>query len=292
MLRRLPDILVGRDKQQRHGHTDTTDGLGYGHHVRLDTCPLKGEEGTGTAAASLNVVDNQQDVVLVAELPAAPEELRGKGIDAALGLHRLHNQSSGLFHAGVVIVQQPLHIGHHVQLREHIRCGNMGAVLQAHAGSIPGVGLGGQGERTQGHAVEAAHEGPHIGAAGDFSCQLQARLHSVGARGATAHHPVVKSPGLEDFLLQGVQELPLCRGMQVQGVKHAVVLEIGNQLFLDIIIVVSVIQCTGAAEEIQIAVSFLVIHECTLCPVKHHREMATVGAHRRFIHFKGLGIHK
>ena len=69
---------------------------------------LEGEEGAGAAAAHLDVVDDQQHVVALAQLGQRAQPLGAGDVDAALALHRLDDHGGGLVEAGALVVQQPL----------------------------------------------------------------------------------------------------------------------------------------------------------------------------------------
>ena len=53
----------------------------------------------------------------------------------------VNHKGSRLCNAGVVIIQHPLHISNHIQLREHIRRRDMGTVSQADASGVTGICL-------------------------------------------------------------------------------------------------------------------------------------------------------
>ena len=81
---------------------------------------VEGEEITGTAAAHLNIVSNQQNIMTVTKITQALEPLDRQNMDSAISLDSLDNNRSRFFHAGMVVCKQPFHIRDRIQLREHI----------------------------------------------------------------------------------------------------------------------------------------------------------------------------
>src|SRR5690625_5484349 len=73
VLARLPDVQLRLDECQRHRQAVSADGLRQRDDVRVDPGLLEAEEATGAAAAHLDVVDDQQDVVLLAQLGRSEE---------------------------------------------------------------------------------------------------------------------------------------------------------------------------------------------------------------------------
>ena len=53
-------------QKRAHGHA-VSQGLGYGHHVRLDPVALPGEHVAGPSHAALDLIQNHQQAVLVAQ---------------------------------------------------------------------------------------------------------------------------------------------------------------------------------------------------------------------------------
>lgn len=93
--------------------------------------------------------------------------------------------------------------------------------------------------------METAHQGEHVGAAGDLAGQLQGRLHGVGAGGAGEHDLEVQSPGLEDVGLEELDEFALGFGVHIHGVDDAVSGQVVADLVLDIVVIVAVVQRTA-----------------------------------------------
>ena len=139
VLARLPLVKLRAQQRQRKRHAIAADGLRERHDVRRDACALKREEPTGTGSAHLHVIDNHQNVVLVAQCAHAAQPLIGQHINTAVRLRRFQNDRRRLLHAGVVVRDQAFHIRYGVELREHIRCRNMRHVVKRHACALAGV---------------------------------------------------------------------------------------------------------------------------------------------------------
>src|SRR5690606_39200630 len=79
--------LVGR-QAGTHGEA-AAYALGNRHHVRLDRRAFLGKEPARAADAALDLVENQQDAVVVAELAQLAHRLQWEFTYAALALDRL-----------------------------------------------------------------------------------------------------------------------------------------------------------------------------------------------------------
>ena len=105
-----------------------------------------GEELAGAADAALDLVEDQQQAVLVAELAQAPQRLRREGADAALALHRLEQDRGGLgsdqLLGGVDVVE-----------------GDLVEAVDLRAEAFEIFRLAAGGDRRQRAAVEGAFEG-------------------------------------------------------------------------------------------------------------------------------------
>ncbi len=89
----MPAVMPARrlfGRQAGAQREAAADALGDRHDVRRDARPFIGEELAGAADAALDLVEDQQQAVLVAELRAAPcRNAFGDRADAALALDRL-----------------------------------------------------------------------------------------------------------------------------------------------------------------------------------------------------------
>jgi hypothetical protein len=72
------------------------DALGDGHDVGPDAGPFMGEELARTPDAGLNLVEDQKQAVLVAELPKRAQPLGRDGAHTAFALHRLDHDRARL----------------------------------------------------------------------------------------------------------------------------------------------------------------------------------------------------
>jgi hypothetical protein len=73
--------------------------------------------------------------------------------------------------------------------------------------------------------------------------------------------------------------------------KDAVLLQIGDKLFFDVVVVVTVVQSAGSTEEVDIGAAVLIRHGRTLGVFEHGGEMTAVGSHIGFILFKNAAFH-
>src|ERR1700722_16822211 len=108
MLARCPDVQVGPDKRERERQPVPADGLRQAHNVRSDPRGLEAEERASPAAAHLDVVDDEQDAVLTAQLSQATQPLRARDVDPALALHGLHDRRGRGVPAAALVLEQAL----------------------------------------------------------------------------------------------------------------------------------------------------------------------------------------
>ena len=73
--------------------------------------------------------------------------------------------------------------------------------------------------------------------------------------------------------------------------QDPVLLKVGEELLLDVVIVMTVIQGAGPAEKVDIGTAVLIRHRCALGVFEHGGEMAAVGANVGFILFKNAVFH-
>ena len=198
--------------------------LGHGHQIGGDARVFDREELSRAAKAGLDFVHDQKDPVRVADPPQLLQESRGRGVEAALALHRLDHDAGHA--AGVqVSLEQSLKRGKRLLDRhavigvrighvEHIGHHRAKAVLVGHR-------LAGQRRRHQRAAVEGARERDEGRTArcraGDLDRVLD-RLgpgrHEVGLFREIARHQRVQPLAQRDIIGIG-------RGLE-RGVGHAV----------------------------------------------------------------------
>src|SRR5690606_26414541 len=148
---------------------------------RLDAHFLEAEEGAGTATASLDVVNDEQHVVLAAELFQLAHPVGGRSIQAAFTLDHFDNYGGGLVHAAARVAEQLVHHRDGIDLvTEVVGVGHAADVGQWHAGGAAVVLVAGGGQRTHGAAVEAVGKADDVAAAGDLARQFQRGFNRVG----------------------------------------------------------------------------------------------------------------
>ena len=92
---RRQDVAAGirrHDSADRHAAAKT---LCHSDNVRLDVVLLEGKQAAGTADTSLHLVDDEQHILLAAELLYLLDELAVKRQDTALALDQLHHDGAG-----------------------------------------------------------------------------------------------------------------------------------------------------------------------------------------------------
>ncbi len=291
VLAGLPAVQLLLEQHDGERHAHTADGFGHHDHIGHDTGTLKGEEGTGAAAADLHVVHDHQNIVFVAERAHALQKFVGERTDAALCLQRLHHDSRRLFGGGMVVVDQGLHVCKHIQALEHIRSRNVGHVAEGRAAAVARVHLGGQRQCAEGHAVEAAHKRKHISSAGFLSGELERRFDGVGAGGTAELDLVFEAARLNDLLFERLNKLTLGDRVHIQRVDDAVGGEIIHDLLLDIRIVVAVVHRACAAEKVDILCAVLIGEGGAHSVGEHLGKMSAIGADLRLIGFECACIH-
>ena len=125
------------------GHA-AAEGLCHGNDIRLDAVVHEAHDGAGSAPAGLDFVDEEEHVVLIAELAQAGHEFLRCGMNAALALDGLDHDGDGVFGAGVL------------EGLEIVKGGVGEAVGHGTEAYLTGIsGLAGRGHGTEGAAVEA-----------------------------------------------------------------------------------------------------------------------------------------
>ena len=150
-----------------HGKT-AADALGDRHDVGADAGPFVGEEPPGAAHAALHLVEHQQQAMLVAKLAQRPQVRLRQHPDAALALHRLQQDASGLRANGGPDGGEVAE-GHLIEA-VHLRAETVEVLL------LPAGGDGGQGP-----AMERAFEGDQAEALGCAVRRVMLAHHLDGA---------------------------------------------------------------------------------------------------------------
>ena len=244
------------------GAGDAADGhaaahsLSHGHAVRLHAIALIAHEAAATAPTSLDLVQQEQDALLVAELTDALDELVGSGEHAALALNRLEHDGAGL--ALDISILEGLQV---VVVSIH-EAGNQ----VAEALLDGGVGLAGSGHGTEGTAVEgglSGDDGPSVGTdvldaplTGDLDHSL------VGLSAGVLIEDLIHTGGLADLL--GQEDLRNGVGI-VEGLHQGSALLLNGSDNLGVAVAQGVNGDTSI--EVQVGLVVLVIHIDALGPV-------------------------
>ncbi len=99
VLARFPLIQLRLDQYNGERQSVATERFRQGDDIRLDTGFLEAEEGAGAPAASLDVINNQQHVVLAAHGFQVAQPLETRSVDAALALHGLYQDGGRCINA-------------------------------------------------------------------------------------------------------------------------------------------------------------------------------------------------
>ena len=98
VISRHQGMLRGFLIQHKRAYRDSAaKRLGTGHDIRLHAVLLPGEHTSGAAHSTLDLIQDQQDILLIAQRPDAFEKFRIRRINSALPLNRLQNDRTGLF---------------------------------------------------------------------------------------------------------------------------------------------------------------------------------------------------
>ena len=138
--------------------------------------------------------------------------------------------------------------------------------------------------------METVGERDHVFAAGNVARQLERGLHRVGARGTRELDHELQVARLQDLLVEGLQELRLCLGVQVETVADTVGLDVIQQRLLEGRVVMAIVQCAGAGQEIEVLRTVLIVQVLALGPVEYAGEGAGVAANFGFNLFKNLHV--
>ena len=203
------NLILAEYRAQRQA---AGDGLGRGKDVGFHTQCLPGKEVACTAKSALDLVENQKDAVLVAQVPYILQPFNGGNHIAALSLNWLHDNTG--HHRGVHdLLEQIVELGH-VLLGTlavlHLIGGaeQVGVLGEVHAGhhglvvlAVGGVG-GGDGRGSHGAAVERILHGDDDRAMSGVLGQLHGAF--VGFRaGIGKIHLIFPTGLLHQLLHQG-----------------------------------------------------------------------------------------
>ena len=160
------DLLGGQHGPDRQA---VRQGLGKGHDIRFDPHLLIGEQGPGPADTGLDLVKDQEQAVLSAEILDPPEVLGGQRAYPALALQRFTENGAG------PVADHP---GNGLQVTE----GGMHKALGERLKALVEFGLAGGGHGRQGPAMERAGQGNDLVAPfpGLDAGQLDRRLVGLG----------------------------------------------------------------------------------------------------------------
>ncbi len=121
--------------------------------------------------------------------------------------------------------------------------------------------------------------------------QFQCSFNSIGTGGACELQFIVHASRLQKDALECFHEMLLGIGGHVQAVNNAVAMDILKQLFLQLRVVVPVIQRTGTCEEVEILATCLVKQGGTLSLAENNREGTNVAANFRLHPIKNIQVH-
>src|SRR5690606_24098328 len=107
VLSRLPHVEVGADEREGERQTGRADRLREAHDVGDDAGLLEAEERARAAAAHLDIVDDEEDLVLAAEVREPSEPFSARSVDAALALHRLDDDRGGQVEPAAAVLEEP-----------------------------------------------------------------------------------------------------------------------------------------------------------------------------------------
>ena len=99
VLTGFPLVQLRLQQHHRQGQAIAAQRLGQGDDVRLDADIVEAEEGAGTTAAGLDVVQDQQHVVLAADALQVAQPVEAGRVDAALALYGFHDHGGRMVHA-------------------------------------------------------------------------------------------------------------------------------------------------------------------------------------------------
>src|SRR5690554_2757483 len=286
VLTGFPHVQLRLEQHQRHRQAIATQGLGYRHDVRLDASEFKAEELAGPAVTRLDVIHNQQDVVLLAQLGQAFQPFGAGRIQTAFTLNGLNDSRRRLFNTGGAVRQHLVHDVQGVYVFTQVAVVEHEVhVAQGYAYTTTVMLVTGGGNGTGSYAVETVSERNDVGTAFHLAGQLHGRFHTVGTGEL---HLVVQATGIKDVLLVRFHEVVLGGGEQVQALAHTVCLDVLEQCFLQDIVVVAVVQGTGTGQEVQVLFAVFGVQVRVLGTVENHRKGTGINTNFGFSRLKNF----
>src|SRR5690554_1082339 len=285
---RFPLVQLPAQDHHGKGQTEAAEGLGKGDDVGLDAHFLEAEESAGTAAAGLDVIDDQQHVVLAAQLLQLAHPVSGGGVQAAFALDDFNDDRGGLVHAAARVAEQLVHHRDGVDLvAEVVGIGHAADVGQGHAGGTTVMLVAGGRQGADGAAVEPVGEADDVAAPGDLARQFQRRFHRVGTgRAGELHHMIAQPAWLQDHPMEGLEKALLGFGVHVQTMGQAIAVQILDQRLLDDRVVVPVVEGAGTGEEVDIGLAFGGDQLGATRLLEDHREGTAVAANTGLVLFQ------
>ncbi len=247
------------------------------------------KNGAGPAAAGLDVVDDQQDVVAAADLGEAAHPFEARHVQPAFALQGLDDDRRRAVEARAGVAQHAVEKAERIEPFAHeavVRHRGAVAERDARAGALERVG--GQRQRPQGHAVEAVGEAEDAAAPGHLAGELERGLDRVGAGRPGEGDAIVHPARGENHLGEAFQEPRLGRGCHVEAMGDAVVADVLDQLRLHVVRVVAVVQAAGTGEEVDEFAPVLGPDAVALGAGEHGGEVTAVTTHVQFVAVEGL----
>src|SRR3989338_6486234 len=147
---------------------------------------------------------------------------------------------------------------------------------QWYPGSIAMMRVARGGHRAKRDAMEAIREGDYVRATRDVACNLHRRFNCIGAGRAGELHHVIHVAWLEDQVIESLQKLFLCLGVEIETMCNAVALDVGQQSFLERVIVVPVVESSCTGQEVEIGFLVQIVEPAALGSLEGDGEGAGV----------------
>src|SRR5690606_2730429 len=91
VLTGLPDVQLAAEQGDRKRQAHAAERLGQRHDVGRQPCLFETEKGAGTAAARLDIVDDEQHAMRTAQGLQLAQPSCARGIETALALYGLYD---------------------------------------------------------------------------------------------------------------------------------------------------------------------------------------------------------